>query len=328
MNDYESSRRPEDNRAPEEIENDLERTRAQMSSTIDAIQHKLTPGEMMDQAFAYAKNSLPADFGVNLGNAVRDNPVPTALIGLGVAWLMMSGRNSDGRARLRRESMRDSVRYTRDPVTEYDLYETSGSGDVDSSGNKIKRAASKVTDAAHGVMDKASELGHKISDTASSMTGRARDMTNGARDRMQGTTESAKARAGELTQRSQQQYYRAKDSVSHMIDEQPLLIGALGIAIGTILGAALPATRREDELMGRTRDDLLDRAKETAKGQAESVKESVKRVAQTAKEETQRVASEASHAISETNGQSARPGVTGKEDGARQEGMQGPHGYH
>src|SRR3569833_806481 len=97
-------REQEDNRRPEEIENDIERTRAEVSSTIDAIQSRLTPGQMMDQAFAYARTSLPADFGANLGNTVRDNPVPVALIGVGIGWLMMLGQNSDGRARARRQS--------------------------------------------------------------------------------------------------------------------------------------------------------------------------------------------------------------------------------
>jgi hypothetical protein len=94
----------EDNRRPEEIEGDLERTRAEVSSTIDAIQSKLTPGQLMDQAVSYLRTSAPADFGTNLSHAVRDNPVPVALIGVGIAWLMMSGQRADGRARWRRDA--------------------------------------------------------------------------------------------------------------------------------------------------------------------------------------------------------------------------------
>ena len=82
----------DDTRSPDEIERDLQRTRAELSGTLEAIQSKLTPGQMMDQALQYARSSLPADFGRNLNEAVRNNPVPVALVGIGLAWMMISGR--------------------------------------------------------------------------------------------------------------------------------------------------------------------------------------------------------------------------------------------
>ena len=81
-----------DTRRPEQIEDEIERTRADVGATIDAIQEKLTPGQMMDQALQYVRSSGAGDFGSNLGRAVRDNPLPVALIGIGVAWLAMGGR--------------------------------------------------------------------------------------------------------------------------------------------------------------------------------------------------------------------------------------------
>ena len=49
--------------------------------------------------------------------------------------------------------------------------------------------------------------------------------------------------------------------------------------------------------MGRTRDDLLDRAKETAREQAEHVKQSAQRVADVAKEEAARIKDDASTSV-------------------------------
>jgi hypothetical protein len=46
-----------------------------------------------------------------------------------------------------------------------------------------------------------------------------------------------------------------------MLEEQPLLLGALGIAAGALLGAALPPSEQEDRSFGRLRDETLDRAK-------------------------------------------------------------------
>jgi hypothetical protein len=368
MSDHAPNHQSQDNRDPAEIERDLDRTRAEMSSTIDAIQQKLTPGQMMDQAVAYARTSLPADFGSNLGNAIRDNPIPTALIGVGIAWLMAAGQHADGQARLRRQSAR-SVRIYTGPgtVDDYDAYDTSYSSDTYSSDSegKMHRAASamsekgremkdRASETGRSIMDKASELGHRISDSASSMTGRARDMTNSARERIQGTSGSARARASELSHRatelshraselshrSQEQYYRAKDGFSRMLEEQPLMVGMLGFAVGTLLGAALPSTRREDQMMGHTRDDLMERAKRTASEQAERVKESAKHVAQVAKEdamhvaqvakeEAKGVASDASASLKDKeDGHAKSTSASSTTGGTKTEGTPGQHGYH
>jgi hypothetical protein len=53
---------------------------------------------------------------------------------------------------------------------------------------------------------------------------------------------------------------RAREGFFQLLQRQPLVLGALGLAAGAALGAALPATRREDELMGGTSDDLKRRA--------------------------------------------------------------------
>ncbi len=337
--------RTADNRPPEEIEHDLDRTRAQVSSTIDEIQSRLTPGQMMDQAFQYARTSLPADFGANLGNAVRDNPVPVALVSVGLAWLMMSGRQSDGHARARRQLYSSRDLAGRNAAADYDeLYGASYATGMDTEGaqeGKMHRAAAamsekgsdlknRASETGRGLMGKASDLKHKISDTASSMTGRAKDMTHQARDKMQGSGGNARSRASELGQRSQQQYYRAKSNFSHMLEEQPLMLGVLGIAVGTLLGAALPSTRREDQMMGRTRDNMLEKAKETASQQAGRVKESAKRVADVAKDEAKSVASDTSSSVrGKSDGQDSTAGSAGSvADSSKTEGMPGQHGYH
>lgn len=342
MTDH-ANKHAQDNRPPEEIEHDLDRSRAQVSSTIDAIQSKLTPGQMMDQAFAYARTSLPADFGANLGNSIRDNPVPVALVGVGIAWLMMSGQHADGRARARRQLYDARELAARNATAGYDdPYGTLHSPDTGAAGShdgKMHRAASAISEkgsdlknrtgeTGRNLMDKASDLGHLISGSASSLTGRAREVTHQARDRMHGSTGDAKARAGELGHRSQEQYYRAKSNFSRMLDEQPLVIGVLGVAVGTLLGAALPSTRREDRMMGSTRDDLLEKAKDTASRQAEQVKESAKRVAQVAKDEAKGVASNTASSIrSKDDGQAAGTSASAT-DSVKTEGVPGQHGYH
>jgi hypothetical protein len=279
----------DENRHPDEIENDIERTRARVSSTIDAIQDKLTPGQMMDQVYAYARTSLPADFGANLGNTIRDNPVPVALIGVGVAWLMMQGPQSDGRARMRHRL----AEYGADINGPAYRRDSDDSDSEDSTvGRVIRKAGAKAHDlkdqareVAHNLTDKASEFGQRLSEGASSMAGHARETMSSTREGMAGSVGDVGARASELGKRSEERYYRTKDKINRKLDDQPLLLGALGVAIGTLLGAALPITRREDRFMGSTRDSLMEGAMEVARQKAGHVKESVQRAARAAQEE-------------------------------------------
>src|SRR3712207_4196357 len=76
------------------IERDLEDTRSRLDATIDALQQKLSPGQMVDQAVTYFKEGGGVEFTHNLGRTVRDNPLPVLLIGAGIAWLAVSGTTS------------------------------------------------------------------------------------------------------------------------------------------------------------------------------------------------------------------------------------------
>lgn len=307
-----------DNRSPEEIESDIARTRADFSSTIDAIQHKLSPSEMMDNAVDYALSTTPGAFSMNLVNSVRDNPIPVALIGIGIAWLFAADRR-----RVEYEPVARYPRSLRRPVgaaypdmdyegmdeAEYYAARDYGAGSGDE--GVMQRMASKTSDTAQSLKESASHVGQKISDTASAVAGRVQQAGQSARSRVQETTGRTQERMSEMSRRSQMQMERAKDRFGQMVDEQPLVLGALGLAIGAALGAAIPATRRENEMMGTVRDDLMERAKETAREQAETLKQSAQRVAETAKQEAGRVAGE----MSSSSTQRTDQGVSGTSAG-------------
>ncbi len=229
----------DDDRRPEQIENEIEHTRAEVSATIDAIQSKLTPGQLMDQTLGYLRTSLPADFGSNLSRSVRENPIPVALLGIGLAWLMMGGQHN---SRMRR--------YAQPP--EYDAAEDSS---VTSLGAR------------------AGETGERIRQRSAEMSARAREAVGQVRERMGATTDSARAHLSDLGNRSRATYERARGNVNHAIEDQPLVVGAVGLAVGAMLGASLPRTRQEDEWMGETRDRMVDSAKQSAREQVEAVKQ-------------------------------------------------------
>jgi gas vesicle protein len=236
-----------DARKPEEILAEIERTRHEMDSTLTAIEHRLTPGQLFDQGLDYLRNSGGNEFVQNLGTQAKNNPMPIALVGIGLAWLMASGKN---------------------PPARYS-YTSSGPSLGERAGemrDKASGLASSMSDKASGM---ASSTRSKVSDTTQAVGDRIRQ----ARDSLTSTGQSARQRVSDLSGSARQQIDRARSGMDYMMREQPLALGAIGLAIGAVIAAMAPRTRKEDELMGETRDQLLDQAKEVGKEKLEQAKE-------------------------------------------------------
>jgi Protein of unknown function (DUF3618) len=84
---------------PGGIERDLAQTRSRLAATIDTLERRLSPGAVVDQAIASVKETGGGELGRNLMLTVRDHPIPVVLIGIGIAWLMLSGRRSEDERR-------------------------------------------------------------------------------------------------------------------------------------------------------------------------------------------------------------------------------------
>ncbi len=77
-----------DDRTPEQIEREIEQTRRNTAATLAAIEDRLAPGRLVDEAWSYLRNSGQGQtFVSNLSATVRDNPIPVALLAISLAWL-------------------------------------------------------------------------------------------------------------------------------------------------------------------------------------------------------------------------------------------------
>jgi hypothetical protein len=65
-----------------------------------------------------------------------------------------------------------------------------------------------------------------------------------------------------------------------LIAEQPLLCGALGVALGAAIASLLPRTSTEDELMGDVSDSVKNAARHFASEQVRDARETAARVVQ------------------------------------------------
>lgn len=254
-------------RTPDEIENEIAMTRAEMSSTLDAIQRKLSPGQILDQALSYVRSG-PGEFASNFAETVKQNPVPVTLLGISLGWLMMSRRN--GGARYGRY-------YSGEVPSEYYAPEASGylpeegmgskmGGAVRTVREKVGEALGRAGEAVGGAQERMSEMAQGARDTSGQVVSGVRSRTGRIAGSMRSTTGhiagSMRSTTSHLASGARHSAQRARTGMDYMRNEQPLLLGALGIAIGAAIGATLPRTRREDELMGEARDDLMRQAQE------------------------------------------------------------------
>ena len=110
-----------------------------------------------------------------------------------------------------------------------------------------------------------------LTSTLKAKAARVAEATGSVRDKVRGAASQ-----------SREQIQRARASFSELLQEQPLLLGLLGIGLGAAIGAALPSTQKENELLGETRDRALDRMKSVGSEQVEKVRQTVKQTMESA----------------------------------------------
>lgn len=212
-------------------------------------------------------------------DTVRQNPVPAALVGFGLAWLLMN-RSSTASGRDRDRSSRSTSRNGYRPGEGSSRREGARGTDVvadvkhrvadvasdakDAAGNALGMVRDTTQSVLHQAVDATGRLAHDVGDQASSMAHRAAEygthVAHDAKDVASHLVDDA-THAGE---RAFGQAKRAEQAVETYYMGNPLAIGAAVLAGGALLGMVLPRTDREDELLGETRDQLFEGAKSAA----------------------------------------------------------------
>ena len=233
----------EDPQRTAEIRRDIDRTRADMGETLDAIQDRLRPGNIASRAAQSVKDTASEKVrqmghtlqghGVGMGSygdnalisRVRENPVAAAIAAASLAWLAFGGRG--------RSHQGGSY---------------SGTGDQ------------RHSVAPYGGLNQ--------STYASEQSG----WTTQAQHAVEHTTSQLRDRAQDVRMRSRQ-----------FANQSPISAGMLAAVAGLAIGLMIPETERENELMGDARDSLIDRGRETVKDAAAQVQRVATDVTDTAR---------------------------------------------
>lgn len=192
-----------------QLEREAEQTRAELAATLEELRSRISPGQLLDQTLDFARESNAGEFVRNLGRDARDNPLPLALIGTGIAWLMLAnGRRRGFDAAL----------------TEGTNGASGAFGAIDESKSRGRGSAEWVTSAGSSAAKRAS-----------------------------GISQDAAAAGG---------------SFMAFCREHPLVLGGIGLALGALVGAALPSSETGDGAGGGAAGETTPRENDLAPTEA------------------------------------------------------------
>lgn len=259
-----SNLRDDARKDPATLEREIDQTRANMDQTLGALERKFSPGQLLDQAMEFAREN-GGEFANNLGRSVKENPVPALLTAVGIAWMVASSNRP-------KPSLADAYddRYARDDSNAVDFDDT---GYEDDAGDQTE-----------GLTDKAQRLKASAEGTLSEAGQRVKSAAERARQKLTGTKDTVSAGLRRTSGSAQVQTQRVREGFNSLLSEQPLLLGALGIAVGAAIGAALPPTEQEDRLFGSARDKALSEVKQRGNETYKQVRDKVNAVGDEAKQ--------------------------------------------
>ncbi|HEV2550207.1 MAG TPA: DUF3618 domain-containing protein [Stellaceae bacterium] len=236
-------------KSPQEIEHDIADTRAELGELLDEIERRLAPRQLLERGMNMLKDAT------GLGETIRRNPVPLALIGVGVGWMLLS-EGTRGRVS---ERAGDLARQLRDKVTG----STASTEPGDPAAYALEEPAAGYAYARQKsgrVMGEAEERPSRLSDAA--------------RQGME--------RAGEYAGAAGERLNDMRSRIGALVEDRPLVLGVLGILAGALVALLLPRRELEDRLVGSAGEDMRRRAGQLGREAADRAQEVMERTADAA----------------------------------------------
>lgn len=280
------SDRDRDNNETEIIAADIRMTQERLGDTVEEIGERFNPTRLKEELkhdirdatigkvenMAQQTAEMMSDAQHTIVQSIRENPIPVVLVGLGLGWMILNAtsRNKQmGSSRSQYENGQHwgpESRYgdqqrrgwsttfeDQDRDYDQDYYQQQESGVVD-------RARSKASEVVDSVKHKTSELAEQTQHAASRVADQTRTQTR---------------------------------RVERAFHDTPLVIGAAALALGLAAGLAIPSTEKEAELVGDTRDHLMDKVRDVA----EETKSKVQQVAERVIDQAETTAKDSAHEV-------------------------------
>jgi hypothetical protein len=279
----------------------IERTRAQMGSTINAIEERLSPSRLAQEAKTAVKDATvgtaqqvasdisgsASEVGGSIVDTIRANPIPAALAGVGIGWLIMSMRNNGNNEQAQPNSQRYSYHG-------HNMYPTHRAGNPEQGGlsSVVGSAQDMAGSVAQTAQNTAGQVAGSVQDTAGQVAGEVQDTASQVTGTLGAAAGTAADSLNQVTNQAQYGIQRAESQMERWMRERPLAVTAGAFAVGLAVGLAIPETPIEDQWMGEYRQDLTQQAQQVVQETAPKVGAVAQETVNAAKSAAQSAASE------------------------------------
>jgi ElaB/YqjD/DUF883 family membrane-anchored ribosome-binding protein len=240
---------------------EIEVTRSEMTGTVEELGDRLDPAAIADRTTEKVREatigkveskvddmtSAASELVSNAGDTVqqtgsgvvetiRRNPVPAALAGFGLGWLILNRQPGRHTESVWAPSRSSSGWAPGDP--------TAGTFG-ESLGSRGKDPKDAIEDVTKNARKTAEEVAGTVGETANEAVTTVRQTATSVATQAQRTIES-----------------------------NPLAVGAIALAVGTAVGLALPASQTEKRVMGQAGSQLIEKAETAARKPLEELESS------------------------------------------------------
>lgn len=248
-----------DTRTSDQIEREIDAERSALARAMNDLQDSFS-SEHIVANLSDSLRSVSGDLATSISETVRRNPVPSALIGFGLAWLAASAARSSDATGQNLRGRYDATDAPWSGLEESDNFDARVAA-ADRNMRQGEYGGGDSEDGfVSGLRDTASEYGaqaqKKIDDLVERITAGTEEMSEAARRRVIAAREAAVTAHLKV----QNSVSHAAHTASETAKSQPLAVGGVALVGGAILGAALPGTERENRAFGAYRDRLFDEA--------------------------------------------------------------------
>lgn len=233
-----------------DIEDRISNNRAALTETLTEILAKVGPALLVERGVDHLRDNADV-YALKAQQTVRRNPLAFALMGAGLAWLVLGNRGSDSdeditadikaKAHNVAEDISDGVDAVADRwAKRLDKLRGTASAKV---AELEKEAAKGLDDARDFASEKASVLAEFAEKTKAHLAEGLDDLSGEARRKIIAAREAAYA----ARMNAEAAAKSAGHETARFVQDHPLVTAALGVGIGVAIAAAVPHVRAKAE---------------------------------------------------------------------------------
>ncbi len=268
-----------------QLQREAEAQRAGLSNTLGQLRDGMTSSALSAELVGVLRDSS-LTLVKSLADSARSNPGAALLIGAGLTMMLTKTTGADVMS-----SASSAIRAA----------SSAGADAAVAAAGGVKSAAGTAADTAKSL---AGQAGHKVSDMAGKVTdkvaGLTTDTANSVKETaaatagsLRGTADDLRDRAGEQVDQARRMVHDGQDAaqqleqdatrlaadtrqaMSKLLEEQPILVAAIGTALGAIFGAALPVSQAERNVLGKMGAEAIDKGRDVLETAKDTVTEQI-----------------------------------------------------